>query len=51
MTALDRLRPPLTAWERMGWVQVHDGRLVCTGEGWLRLDAIVRDLTSQKERR
>ena len=39
--------PPdrLTAWVGVGWVEVKGGRAVCTPEGWLRLDALVRDLT------
>ena len=40
--------PPdrLAAWRRNGWVEVEGERVVCTPEGWLRLDALVRDLTS-----
>ncbi|HUL01877.1 MAG TPA: radical SAM family heme chaperone HemW [Gemmatimonadales bacterium] len=45
LTASDRLRPPLTAWQAAGWVELRGDRLVCTPEGWLRLDALVRDLT------
>ncbi len=37
--------PPLAAWERAGWVVVRDGRVRCTPEGWLRLDALVAALT------
>ena len=39
--------PPdrLTAWEGQGWVEESGGRVRCTAEGWLRLDALVRDLT------
>jgi len=37
--------PPLAAWAAKGWVVIEDGRLACTPEGWLRLDALVRDLT------
>jgi len=39
--------PPdrLTAWGGQGWVEVVGDRLRCTPEGWLRLDALVRDLT------
>jgi len=39
--------PPgrLTAWVGQGWAEIRNGRLVCTPEGWLRLDALVRDLT------
>ena len=46
LTALSRPLPPSTAlWLQRGWVHVTNDRLVCTPEGWLRLDAIVRDLT------
>ena len=43
--------PParLPAWVSSGWVRVRDGRVVCTPEGWLRLDALVRDLTGAPE--
>jgi putative oxygen-independent coproporphyrinogen III oxidase len=39
--------PParLPAWTRQGWVEVARDRVRCTPEGWLRLDALVRDLT------
>ena len=39
--------PPdrLTAWRGEGWVEESGGRVRCTTEGWLRLDALVRDLT------
>src|SRR5881409_65032 len=47
VTALDRPRPPSTArWIEHGWAEVNAGRLVCTPQGWLRLDALVGDLTS-----
>jgi oxygen-independent coproporphyrinogen-3 oxidase len=36
---------PLHAWVTAGWVEVVAGRVKCTPEGWLRLDALVRDLT------
>jgi len=42
-TALDRLRPPLTA---QGWIEIRDGRVKCTPEGWLRLDSIVNEYDS-----
>jgi coproporphyrinogen III oxidase-like Fe-S oxidoreductase len=46
LTALYRPLPPSTAlWLLRGWVDVTSERLVCTPEGWLRLDGIVRDLT------
>jgi putative oxygen-independent coproporphyrinogen III oxidase len=39
--------PPdrLSAWRRAGWVEERGQSAVCTPEGWLRLDALVRDLT------
>jgi oxygen-independent coproporphyrinogen-3 oxidase len=45
LTAFDRLRPPLTVWVTAGWVELRGDRVACTPEGWLRLDALVRDLT------
>lgn len=41
--------PPdrLAAWRGQGWVVVHDQRVKCTAEGWLRLDALVSDLTGR----
>jgi oxygen-independent coproporphyrinogen-3 oxidase len=36
---------PLSAWMRAGWVERSGDRVRCTPEGWLRLDALVRDLT------
>jgi oxygen-independent coproporphyrinogen-3 oxidase len=48
LTARYRPLPPLTA---QGWVQVRDGRLKCTPEGWLRLDSLVSELTMQAETR
>ena len=45
LTARYRPLPPITAWAARGWVEIRDGRLACTPEGWLRLDALVRDLT------
>jgi len=41
--------PPHLAAE--GWIEVRDGRLKCTPEGWLRLDSIVTELTMQTETR
>jgi len=38
-------RDRLTAWRGAGWVEVRDERVVCGAEGWLRLDALVGDLT------
>ena len=34
-------------WVRSGWVEVREQRLVCTPEGWLRLDTLVNALTAQ----
>jgi len=31
---------------RAGWLEVRGDRVRCTAEGWLRLDALVRDLTA-----
>ena len=45
LTDFDRLRPSLTVWERQGWIQVTGDRVKCTAEGWLRLDALIGDLT------
>lgn len=39
----------LPIWLSAGWVRVRDDRIVCTPEGWLRLDALVRDLTGAPE--
>jgi oxygen-independent coproporphyrinogen-3 oxidase len=44
----DRYRPPppsTAQWVSSGWVAIRDHVLHCTPEGWLRLDALVRDLT------
>jgi putative oxygen-independent coproporphyrinogen III oxidase len=43
--------PParLPAWAGQGWVEVTGDRVCCTPEGWLRLDALVRDLTGVVE--
>src|SRR6266550_2929949 len=43
-----RCRPLPTStalWLERGWAEVRNQRLVCAPEGWLRLDALVRDLT------
>ena len=46
LAALCRPLPPSAAlWVERGWAQVSEERLVCTPEGWLRLDALIRDLT------
>jgi oxygen-independent coproporphyrinogen-3 oxidase len=34
-----------TRWVERGWAEVRGDRLVCTPQGWLRLDSLVRDLT------
>jgi len=39
------LPPSAARWLERGWAEVRNQRLVCTPEGWLRLDALVRDLT------
>jgi oxygen-independent coproporphyrinogen-3 oxidase len=44
-----RPRDRLTAWAGQGWVEVTGDRVRCTAEGWLRLDALVRDLTGLGE--
>ena len=46
LTARYRPLPPATVhWVERGWVEVREQRLVCRPEGWLRLDALVGDLT------
>ncbi len=46
LAALGRPLPPAAAhWVERGWAEIREQRLVCTPEGWLRLDALVRDLT------
>jgi oxygen-independent coproporphyrinogen-3 oxidase len=47
LAALCRPVPPSAAqWVERGWAVIREQRLVCTPEGWLRLDALIRDLTS-----
>jgi putative oxygen-independent coproporphyrinogen III oxidase len=47
LAALCHPLPPSAAlWVERGWAEVSEERLVCTPEGWLRLDALIRDLTS-----
>jgi oxygen-independent coproporphyrinogen-3 oxidase len=38
----------LTSWSARGWVEVAGERVRCTAEGWLRLDALVGDLTGNR---
>ena len=46
LAALRRPLPPAAArWVERGWAEIREQRLVCTPEGWLRLDALVGDLT------
>src|SRR5437867_11068927 len=46
LAALCRPLPPSAAqWVEQGWAEVREQRLVCRPEGWLRVDALVRDLT------
>ena len=46
VTALHHPPPPSTArWLEQGWAELRGERLVCTPQGWLRLDSLVRDLT------
>jgi len=46
LASLSRPLPPSTAhWVEQVWAEISDGRLVCRPEGWLRLDALIRDLT------
>ena len=40
------LPPSIAHWVEQGWAEISDERLVCRPEGWLRLDALIRDLTS-----
>ena len=42
--------PPdrVQAWASRGWVEVVGERVRCTAEGWLRLDALVGDLTGNR---
>src|SRR5947199_2479930 len=47
LAALCRPLPPAAArWVERRWAEIRDQRLVCTPEGWLRLDALVGDLTN-----
>ena len=42
LTASYRPLPPLIS---QGWIEIRDGRLKCTPEGWLRLDSIVNEIS------
>lgn len=46
VAALRRLPPSFAA---KGWVEMRDGRIKCTPEGWLRLDSLVSELTMHTE--
>lgn len=46
LTALPPYR--LTAWAAAGWADVSGGRVRLRAEGWLRLDALVADLTGSR---
>lgn len=47
----DRDRDAVAPWIDAGWTQVSsDGRLRCTPEGWLRLDALAAALTHHRSR-
>jgi oxygen-independent coproporphyrinogen-3 oxidase len=41
-----RRSPSLPVWVSAGWVELRGDRVVCRPEGWLRLDALVADLTA-----
>jgi putative oxygen-independent coproporphyrinogen III oxidase len=44
-------RPVVDPWLRAGWATLgSDGRLRCTAEGWLRLDALAAALTHHRSR-
>ena len=47
----DAERGVVMPWIEAGWVQIgRDGRLRCTPEGWLRLDALAAALTHHRSR-
>src|SRR5213083_2745323 len=46
LAALCRPPPAAARWVERRWAEIRDQRLVCTPEGWLRLDALVGDLTN-----
>src|SRR5437660_3013275 len=39
------LGPSTARWLERGWAELRGERLVCTPQGWLRLDSLARDLT------
>ncbi|HEX4574323.1 MAG TPA: radical SAM family heme chaperone HemW [Gemmatimonadales bacterium] len=43
------LPAPIERWVRAGWAAVQGDRVVLSPEGWLRLDALVGDLTGAQE--
>jgi oxygen-independent coproporphyrinogen-3 oxidase len=43
------LHHPPPSFTSQGWMEVRDGRLRCTAEGWLRLDSLVNELTMHTE--
>jgi oxygen-independent coproporphyrinogen-3 oxidase len=43
------LHQPPPSFTAEGWVDITDGRLKCTPEGWLRLDSVVNEFTMQTE--
>ncbi len=51
LAALSPRRPWPPQFAAQGWVEVRDGRLKCTPEGWLRLDSLVNELTMHTETR
>ena len=38
-------RATVDSWRVAGWIEIRDGVVVCTPEGWLRLDALISALT------
>jgi oxygen-independent coproporphyrinogen III oxidase len=43
------LHQPPPSFTAEGWVEMTNGRLKCTPEGWLRLDSVVNEITMQTE--
>lgn len=53
LDGIERARVPddlLARWGRAGWVTRAGDRVVCSAEGWLRLDSLVADLTGPGDR-